>query len=236
MDEIPCYSEAVAKLFDTEEFLSELYKVAIDTAINRLESSESWISRNELLDFVQKLFQQSNEKHQEAVKLETHSNASNACLLKVDVIKAENLASKDSDGLSDPFCAIAVVPTSQFVDLKSGKYVTKKTKIINDSLNPEWNESFEITLHREEISRSCFQLQVWDYDGADDEKKKTKGLKILTKYVSFMMPVQCTIKQNLANIYLRAYRYINKHRLLGLLLLWYYSIIITTVSSPEHSK
>ena len=181
MDEIDCYSDVVANVFDTEEFSNELYKVAIDTAINRFETVESWISEQELLDFVQKLFQKSNAMHQEAVKREMQSCRSKTCVLKVDVIRAENLASKDSDELSDPFCVVSVLPTSQFVDLNNGKYNTKKTKIIDDNLNPVWNEHKEFVLNRDEISKSYFQLQVWDYDGANDNKKKTKGLKGLTR-------------------------------------------------------
>ena len=180
---MPSYSDVVAQVFETEKFSNELHRIAIDTVINRLDAAANEVSEHELLRFIQKLFDKSNDEHQNVVKCETQNSRSNTCLLKVEVVKGENLASKDYDGLSDPFCVVAVVPTSKYVDLQEERYISRKTNIVDSSLNPEWNESLELVLNRNEISNSFVQLQVWDYDGANNNKKKVKGIKGFTRLV-----------------------------------------------------
>ena len=183
---MPSYSDIVAQVFETEKFSDELHRIAIDTVINRLDSTKSKVAQHELLRFIQKLFDKSNDEHQNVVKCETQNSRSNTCLLKVEVVKGENLASKDYDGLSDPFCVVAVVPTSKYVDLQEKKYSSRTTKIAS-SLNPEWNENVEFVLNRNEISNSYVQLQVWDYDGANNNKKKVKGIKGFTRLAQFLL-------------------------------------------------
>ena len=172
------YSDLVAHTFKTEEFNNELYKAAIDVAVNRLESQEGDISEQNLLQYLQNLFQVSEDIQREAIKQEYQASLSDDCLLKVLVQKAENLAIKDVDGSSDPYCLLSVVPTSQYANLKNGKYSAKKTKVIHSTLNPEWNEGFEISLTRTEVNKSYFQIQLWDYDGETaGGAKKVKGVK-----------------------------------------------------------
>ena len=171
------YHQLIAEKLKDQNFNDELYKAAIDVAVNRLESQESDISENELLRFVKDLFEVRESTHNEAVKKLYKEDLSDTCSLKILVIKAENLASKDVDGSSDPYCLVSVVPTSQYANLKNGKFPSQKTKVINSSLNPEWNESIELLISRENVNKSYFQIQVWDYDGDDGTTKKVRGMK-----------------------------------------------------------
>eukprot|EP01119_Soliformovum_irregulare_P019013 TRINITY_DN593_c0_g1_i4.p1 TRINITY_DN593_c0_g1~~TRINITY_DN593_c0_g1_i4.p1 ORF type:complete len:657 (-),score=175.68 TRINITY_DN593_c0_g1_i4:386-2356(-) len=68
--------------------------------------------------------------------------------LFVSVLAARNLASKDTNGLSDPY-----------VKLTLG-HKSKKTKIIKKELNPVFNEDFEFALDGD--SELC--VTVWDWD------------------------------------------------------------------------
>eukprot|EP01129_Flabellula_baltica_P007914 TRINITY_DN310_c0_g1_i2.p1 TRINITY_DN310_c0_g1~~TRINITY_DN310_c0_g1_i2.p1 ORF type:complete len:1279 (-),score=344.19 TRINITY_DN310_c0_g1_i2:4-3840(-) len=65
------------------------------------------------------------------------------------IVQAEDLAAKDSNGLSDPYCV---------VKYKSKEY---KTSVIDETLNPTWNESFKLEFTDFE---EVIQLDVWDKD------------------------------------------------------------------------
>ena len=177
MSSEPTYKDIVADVLETEKFEDELYKSMIDVAINRLESQSNEISEGVLLQYIQNLFKVPSEKHRQAVNTEYKNSRSETCLLKVYVEKAENVASKDVDGSSDPYCMVSVVSTSQMVNLKNGKYSPKRTKVQHSTLNPEWKEYLEVIFPREDVNKSYFQLQMWDYDGESDTVKKVKGVK-----------------------------------------------------------
>ncbi len=67
----------------------------------------------------------------------------------VTVVKAENLLAKDKGGTSDPFTILIM-----------GRQI-KKTSIIEKTLNPEWNETFEFELSP---SESKLNVVLYDYD------------------------------------------------------------------------
>ena len=67
----------------------------------------------------------------------------------VSVVKAEGLLAKDKGGTSDPY-----------VELRVGKEVKAKTKIIEKTLNPEWNESFEVDLGQQDT----LDVVCYDHD------------------------------------------------------------------------
>jgi len=69
--------------------------------------------------------------------------------LTIKVLRARELAAKDSNGLSDPYCAF-----------NFGKS-TAKTKIIFKNLNPVWNEHFTFDITPETLE---IVLDMWDYD------------------------------------------------------------------------
>jgi len=78
--------------------------------------------------------------------------------LLIDVIAGRNLASKDNNGFSDPYCHIGFKDTAGG-ELKKGSY--KKTKVIKKTLNPEWKESFEVPFDSAAVA---LEVSVWDED------------------------------------------------------------------------
>eukprot|EP01121_Diplochlamys_sp_Union-15-3_P018635 TRINITY_DN6832_c0_g1_i2.p1 TRINITY_DN6832_c0_g1~~TRINITY_DN6832_c0_g1_i2.p1 ORF type:complete len:162 (-),score=29.57 TRINITY_DN6832_c0_g1_i2:78-563(-) len=74
-----------------------------------------------------------------------------ATLLKLTVVKARNLAPKDSSGKSDPFCVVRV-----------GKTRKRKTSVIRQNLNPEWPDgpfSFPSFSNDVDVKIVCYD---WD--------------------------------------------------------------------------
>jgi N-acetylneuraminic acid mutarotase len=70
--------------------------------------------------------------------------------LIVEVLKGANLAAKDPNGRSDPYC---VVWTGQKPENPP------KTNVMKTTLNPIWNETFELT-----IRAPILKVRVWDWD------------------------------------------------------------------------
>jgi Ca2+-dependent lipid-binding protein len=59
--------------------------------------------------------------------------------LSVTVVRANNLINADLVGKSDPYVVLYVRPMFKV-----------KTKVIDDNLNPEWNETFEVIVEDKE--------------------------------------------------------------------------------------
>eukprot|EP01124_Arcella_intermedia_P009742 TRINITY_DN1635_c0_g1_i2.p1 TRINITY_DN1635_c0_g1~~TRINITY_DN1635_c0_g1_i2.p1 ORF type:complete len:1186 (+),score=442.50 TRINITY_DN1635_c0_g1_i2:50-3607(+) len=70
-------------------------------------------------------------------------------ILIITAVSGKNLAAKDDNGLSDPFMKITL----------RGK--TQQTKVVEETLNPEWNETFEFQVASE---KDQLKFMVWDYD------------------------------------------------------------------------
>jgi len=78
----------------------------------------------------------------------------------ITIISAKNLPSADSNGLSDPYVTIGIVGQKSKSKLK--------TQTIKKTLNPTWNEKFELdvpSINTELI----FDVFDWDRFGKDDE-------------------------------------------------------------------
>ena len=88
--------------------------------------------------------------------------------------KANDLAAMDSNGLSDPF-----------VEIVLHKDLTLKTKTINKTVNPVWNEKF--TLYIDDRSALANILVSW-------QENARKGI-VLTVVSSFLFKLN--IKVNL---------------------------------------
>jgi len=78
--------------------------------------------------------------------------------LKITIVRALNLAAKDRNGLSDPYCEV-VFHNKKF-----------KTNVISNNLNPAWNETFEIGHF---LSEDVITVYCWDKNllSADFEGK-----------------------------------------------------------------
>lgn len=88
------------------------------------------------------------------MQLDPRESINNMGNLRVDVLDAENLPAADSNGKSDPYAKFDLNGVEVF-----------KSKTVKKTLNPTWNEFFEIPVP----SRigAAFNLKVYDYDFAD---------------------------------------------------------------------
>ncbi|XP_075642645.1 synaptotagmin-5-like [Castanea sativa] len=73
-------------------------------------------------------------------------------VLSVTVISAEDLPAVDLMGKSDPY----VVLTMKKSDIRN------KTRVVNESLNPVWNQTFDFVV--EDGLHDMLILEVWDHD------------------------------------------------------------------------
>ncbi|KAD3067856.1 hypothetical protein E3N88_35736 [Mikania micrantha] len=74
--------------------------------------------------------------------------------LEVKLVQAQGLTNKDFIGKSDPFAKLYIRP------LRSR---TKTSKVIDNDLNPVWNEHFEFVV--EDISTQHLTVKIYDDDG-----------------------------------------------------------------------
>lgn len=86
--------------------------------------------------------------------LDPSESINNMGNLRVDVIDAANLPAADSNGKSDPYCKFELNGQEVF-----------KTKTQKKTLNPIWNEFFEIIIPSRTAAK--FNCKVYDYDFAD---------------------------------------------------------------------
>ncbi|BAF21353.1 calcium-dependent lipid-binding protein [Oryza sativa Japonica Group] len=78
--------------------------------------------------------------------------------LTVTVVKATSLKNKELIGKSDPYVILYVRPMFKV-----------KTKVIDDNLNPEWNETFPLIVEDKETQSVIFE--VYDEDRLQQDKK-----------------------------------------------------------------
>lgn len=75
-------------------------------------------------------------------------------VLEVKLVEARDLKNKDLVGKSDPFALIYIRPLHD---------KTKKSKTINNDLNPIWNEHYEFVV--EDISTQHLTVKIYDDEG-----------------------------------------------------------------------
>ncbi|XP_057776498.1 synaptotagmin-4-like isoform X2 [Salvia miltiorrhiza] len=73
-------------------------------------------------------------------------------VLSVKVISAENLPATDQTGKSDPYVKLKLKKSEQ----------KEKTRVINDTLNPVWNQTFEFVV--EDGLHELLILEIYDHD------------------------------------------------------------------------
>nr|XP_032823287.1 BAI1-associated protein 3-like [Petromyzon marinus] len=151
----------------------------------RENEDENNISRNQLLIYVQQVFNKSADEHL-AVVNKVKNRTPPSYTLFVEVIEARNLAAKDANGFSDPYCILGIIQGSANRELtpsawdaadKKKRHSDAKplaenkcsfsksvcmTKIKAKTLNPVWNESFNLDVT--DIKDGVFHLDIWDYD------------------------------------------------------------------------
>ncbi|XP_070154646.1 protein unc-13 homolog 4B isoform X2 [Polyergus mexicanus] len=122
-------------------------------------------SQETLLNHLQNAFKVDNETHERVLE-ETKNLEPPELHLNVEVIEAKELVSKDSNGKSDPFCALYLesAPTRRY-----------NTAVKTCTLSPIWEEHFELRLEDPENDILC--LEVWDFDAAETVPEKMSKVK-----------------------------------------------------------
>ncbi|XP_025987263.2 protein unc-13 homolog 4B isoform X4 [Solenopsis invicta] len=122
-------------------------------------------SQETLLNHLQNAFKIDNITHERVFK-EAQNLEPPELHLNVEVIEAKELAPKDSNGKSDPFCALYLesAPTRRY-----------NTAVKTCTLSPVWEEHFELPL--EDPENDILNLEVWDFDAAETVPEKMSKVK-----------------------------------------------------------
>ncbi|KAL0130108.1 hypothetical protein PUN28_002009 [Cardiocondyla obscurior] len=122
-------------------------------------------SQESLLNHLQNAFKIDNITHEKVLE-QTRNLEPPELHLNVEVIEARELVSKDSNGKSDPFCALY---------LESGPTRRYNTAVKTCTLSPIWEEHFELPL--EDPENDILYLEVWDFDAAETVPEKMSKVK-----------------------------------------------------------
>ncbi|XP_051937152.1 cytosolic phospholipase A2 beta-like [Hippocampus zosterae] len=96
-----------------------------------------------------------------------HNEAVSSHTLTVTVLKAENIRAKDFGSESDCYVTLILPPAIVF-----------KTTTVENDKNPEWNQSFNFTLHNN--FQTTLQIHLYDEDPLFDELIQTMVIDIST--------------------------------------------------------
>ncbi|KAJ1164509.1 hypothetical protein NDU88_004946 [Pleurodeles waltl] len=78
--------------------------------------------------------------------------------LIIHILQARNLIPRDNNGYSDPFVKVYLLPGR-------GAEYKRRTKHVQKSLNPEWNQTVIYkNISMEQIKKKTLEVTVWDYD------------------------------------------------------------------------
>ncbi|KAM3385658.1 hypothetical protein ACQJBY_009437 [Aegilops geniculata] len=114
--------------------------------------------------------------------------------LSVTVVKATSLKNKELIGKSDPYVTLYVRPMFKV-----------KTKVIDDNLNPEWNETFELIVEDKETQSVIFE--VYDEDNLQQDKRLGVA-KLAVNNIVPETPSEITLKlmQSVDSLKIKDYR------------------------------
>ncbi|KAG8439985.1 hypothetical protein GDO86_005960 [Hymenochirus boettgeri] len=87
--------------------------------------------------------------------------------LIIHILQARNLAPRDNNGYSDPFVKVYLLPgRSQVMVVQNASAEYKRrTKYVQKSLNPEWNQTVIYkNISMEQLKKKTLEVTVWDYD------------------------------------------------------------------------
>ncbi|XP_028933106.1 protein piccolo [Ornithorhynchus anatinus] len=87
--------------------------------------------------------------------------------LIIHILQARNLVPRDNNGYSDPFVKVYLLPGRgqvMVVQNASAEY-KRRTKYVQKSLNPEWNQTVIYkNISMEQLKKKTLEVTVWDYD------------------------------------------------------------------------
>ncbi|XP_069338956.1 protein unc-13 homolog D isoform X1 [Eulemur rufifrons] len=162
-----------------------LYEEALYTVLHRLGQPEPnhVIEASELLRYLQEAFHVEPEEHQRTLQRVRELQKPIFCL-KATVKQAKGILGKDVSGFSDPYCLLGIeqgvsMPGDSPGARRRQKAVvrhtipeeqTHRTQVINQTLNPVWDETF--ILEFEDITNASFHLDMWDLDTVESVRQK----------------------------------------------------------------
>ncbi|XP_074870572.1 protein unc-13 homolog D [Carettochelys insculpta] len=169
--------------------LNLLYEEVLYTILHRLGKPEAnhVADTDELYEYVQKAFGMDPEEHDVILQRVQELEKPIFCL-KVTVKQAKDILGKDVSGFSDPYCLLGIESkrpepsrdsSSHQESKKRLKAVVKnmipedqthRTQVINQTLNPVWNETF--VLEFDDEANSSFHLDMWDLDAVESVRQK----------------------------------------------------------------
>ncbi|KAM5228130.1 BAI1-associated protein 3 isoform 2-T2 [Ctenodactylus gundi] len=133
-----------------------------------------------LLGYLRQVFSTGAKEHTEAIERVRKAKAP-LYALKVCVVRAKNLLAKDSNGFSDPYCMLGILPASGAPQGQSGqkepRFGFRKgskrssplpakciqvTEVKSSTLNPVWKEHFLFEI--EDVGTDQLHLDIWDHD------------------------------------------------------------------------
>nr|CAG8561270.1 593_t:CDS:10 [Entrophospora candida] len=86
-------------------------------------------------------------------------------LYTLKIVRAENLVALDNNGLSDTYCIIN----------DENNVVLAHTRVIYETLNPRWDEAFDISINSDSIEQKTFMITVWDQDQVSSDAECGKA-------------------------------------------------------------
>lgn len=86
------------------------------------------------------------------MNIEARESISNMGTLRVDVVDGKDLPAADRSGFSDPYCKFEM----------NGKEIYKTQKI-KKTLNPTWNENFEVQVPSRTAAKFICKVYDWDF-------------------------------------------------------------------------
>jgi len=92
----------------------------------------------------------------------------------IQILAGRNLVSRDSNGLSDPYCIVSFVDHQGSVVGKQ----TKKTKVKSKTLNPKWEETIELSI---ETAASYLEVSIMDEDKVGKDESMGRVLLPLSQ-------------------------------------------------------
>ncbi|XP_072003381.1 protein piccolo isoform X3 [Engystomops pustulosus] len=118
-----------------------------------------------------------SSKSTEAVKVSSHPITGEIQLqvnydkhlgnLIIHILQARNLVPRDNNGYSDPFVKVYLLPgRGQVMVVQNASAEHKRrTKYVQKSLNPEWNQTVIYkSISMEQLKKKTLEVTVWDYD------------------------------------------------------------------------
>ncbi|XP_054282046.1 protein unc-13 homolog 4B-like [Macrosteles quadrilineatus] len=131
----------------------------------------------EFMEYLQDTFKIDKDKHKLLLK-QARSSKPPRIELDVQILEAQKLTPKDSNGLSDPFCSIY---------LSSNRKDVRQTSVKPKTLSPIWEEDFSL-----KVDNACedyLTIEVWDMDAVESVKgvlttvKDIKGVSGFRKFI-----------------------------------------------------